>query len=206
MLARHDGRVVFVHGAIPGERVRARIEKVERQLAFASVVEVIEPSPDRRPAHVDLACGGCSYAHVAYPRQLTLKSDVIRDAFIRVGRVPLDTPVAVAASPERGYRMRARLHVGTRDPVAVGFYREGTHQLCDAAATGQLSEDSVAAATGGALAALALTPVASVELSENIAADQRVLHLEGASERPITTSVLDAAMRAGALTGCSAMR
>ena len=116
MLARHDGRVVFVHGAIPGERVRARIEKVERQLAFATVVEVIEPSPDRRPAHVDLACGGCSYAHVAYPRQLTLKSDVIRDAFVRVGRVPLDTPVAVAASPERGYRMRARLHVGTRDP------------------------------------------------------------------------------------------
>ena len=54
-------------------------------------------------------------------------------------------------------------------------------------------------------AALALTPVASVELSENLAADQRVLHLEGASERPITTSVLDAAMRAGALTGCSAI-
>ncbi len=48
MLARHDGQVVFVAGAIPGERVRVRVERVQRQASWATVVEVLEPSPDRR--------------------------------------------------------------------------------------------------------------------------------------------------------------
>lgn len=209
MLARHEGRVVFVHGAIPGERVRARIEKVERQLAFASVVDILQPSPDRRDPFADLSCGGCSYAHVAYPRQLALKSEVIHDAFARVGRVPLEQPVSVLASPERGYRMRARFHVRTKDgtvPFFVGFYREGTHELCDAATTGQLLNESVVAATEGVAAALGLAPIASAELSENIAADQRVLHLEATSGAVVSSMsrVLEAAMRAGGLTGCSA--
>ena len=64
MLARLDGRVILVHGAIPGERIRARVTKVERQLAFASTSEVLDASPDRRPTFADLACGGCSYAHI----------------------------------------------------------------------------------------------------------------------------------------------
>ena len=78
MLARHNGKVVFVHGAIPGERVRARLERVERQLSFASVSEILEPSPDRRQPATDLLCGGCTYAHIVYPRQLTLKAELIR--------------------------------------------------------------------------------------------------------------------------------
>ena len=49
MLARHEGQIVFVAGAIPGERVRARVRQVEKQLAFADTVDVLEPSPDRRP-------------------------------------------------------------------------------------------------------------------------------------------------------------
>src|SRR5688572_12882751 len=93
MLARHDGRVVFVYGAIPGERVRARIERVERQLAFASVAEVLQPSGDRRVPRGDPSCGGCAYAHVTYPRQLALKSDLIRDSFERLARLPLETAV-----------------------------------------------------------------------------------------------------------------
>src|SRR5687767_10760010 len=177
MLARHEGQVVFVQGAIPGERVRARIERVERQLAFASTTEVLEPSPDRRDPGPDPLCGGCTYAHVAYDRQLALKSELIHDAFARLGRVPLAEPVTVAPSPDRGYRMRARFRVqGTR----VGFYREGTHELCDAGTTGQLLDASVSAVDAAMRAALAIAPIVSAELSENIAADERVLHLEAA--------------------------
>ena len=69
MLARHEGQVVFVLGAIPGERVRVRVERVSRQVAFAEVVEALEASPDRREGTIDLACGGSLYAHIAYPRQ-----------------------------------------------------------------------------------------------------------------------------------------
>jgi 23S rRNA (uracil1939-C5)-methyltransferase len=206
MLARHEGRVIFVYGAIPGERVRARIEKVERQLAFASTTDVLLASPHRRETASDLWCGGCSYAHVDYAHQLSLKAELIHEAFARLGRLPLKDAVTVLPSTERGYRMRARFHVGAgqgASPVSVGFYREGTHEVCDAARTGQLLDDSVAAATAALKAAHALAQVTSAVLSENMAANQRVLHLERNGESAPLRRVLDAALTAGQLTGCS---
>ena len=200
MLARHDGRIVFVYGAIPGERVRARIERVERQLAFASVADVLQPSGDRRVPRGDPSCGGCAYAHVAYPRQLALKADLIRDSFERLARLPLETTVEVAASPESSYRMRARLHV--RDG-RIGFFREGSHEICDPRQTGQLRDDAVDAALAAVGGALKLAPVASAEFSENIAADARVVHFE-LRDGNAPREVLHAAMMAGSLSGATA--
>src|SRR5262245_61470182 len=80
MLARHDGQVVLVAGAIPGERVQVRVERVAKAVAHAEVVDIVAPSPDRRPA-ADWRCGGRDYAHIAYDRQRALKADVIVDAF-----------------------------------------------------------------------------------------------------------------------------
>jgi 23S rRNA (uracil1939-C5)-methyltransferase len=170
MLARHDGQVVFVLGAIPGERVRARVERVSRQLAFAEVVEVLEPSPDRRAAKIDLACGGSVYAHISYERQLALKSQLVADAFGRIGKIPLTRPTPVMESREDGYRMRARLHI--RDG-RMGFFREGTHALCEAGPTRQLLPVTLEALTG-----LDLDDAVSCEISENIPADQRAIQLE----------------------------
>jgi 23S rRNA (uracil1939-C5)-methyltransferase len=180
MIARHEGQVVLVAGAVPGERVRARVERVERRLAFATVVLVEVPSPDRRPGFADPLCGGCLYSHIAYARQLSLKGDVIRDAFLRLGRIPIEQPIDVAPSPERGYRMRARLHV---HQGRIGFYREGTHVLCDAAATDQLNPASLdAAAEAVADIERSGVRVSAVELAENIAGDERGLSLEIAGQ------------------------
>lgn len=201
MIARLDGRVVLVQGAIPGERVTARVERVEKQLAFAAVETVLESSSDRRDTGDDPLCGGLLYAHIACERQLALKREVITDAFARLGRIEVPGAVAVAPSPDRAYRMRARLHVrGTR----VGFYREGTHDLCDAGATGQLSAAAVAAAAS-AVEVLhgAGASVASVELAENLAADQRVLHVTAARGSDLTEAALEEAVGAAGLTGCS---
>ena len=55
MLARHEGRIVFVRGAIPGERVRTRVEKSTRQAIWADTIEVLEPSADRREPICDAA-------------------------------------------------------------------------------------------------------------------------------------------------------
>src|ERR1700742_3894901 len=79
MLARHEGQIVFVAGAIPGERVRARVERVSKQLAFAVTAEVLEASPDRRAGDIDWACGGSLYAHIDYARQVQLKSELVSD-------------------------------------------------------------------------------------------------------------------------------
>lgn len=176
MIARASGAIVLVEGAIPGERVRARITRVTRGVAHASTVTVLTASPDRRTPTCDIRCAGSLYAHIAYPRQLATKAAVVADAFTRIARAPLQSPVVVRPSPEDGYRMRARLHLKNG---AVGFYREGTHALCGMRETRQLRPDtcdaierSIALLRGqwgswdGELA-----------ISENIEADQRAIHL-----------------------------
>ena len=199
MIARHGGQVVFVAGAIPGERVTARIDRVERQLAFATAVDVIEPSPDRREPFGDPLCGGCLYSHIAYERQLEVKAAVIQDAFARLGRIVLPAPVTVAASPEHGYRMRARLHVsGNR----TGFYREGSHVLCDARSTHQMIEAGLDAADA-AIVSLhdAGIRTSSLEISENLKADARVLRIEIPGAVPAARDALTALARIPGVTG-----
>jgi 23S rRNA (uracil1939-C5)-methyltransferase len=177
MIARHEGSIVFVSGAIPGEVVEAEVEKVQRGTIWATTREVIECSPDRVPGAPDGACGGSVFAHIAYQRQREIKAAIIADAFRRIGRIPLDTATEIVASPVDGYRMRARLHVrGGR----IGFFREGTHSWCDPAPTRQLREDSIAviAALESSLASSDRAVVAEVELSENRDAGERACHLE----------------------------
>ena len=176
MLARHDGQVVFVQGAIPGERVRARIERRQKQVLFADTIEVLDASADRRVPGCDLACGGSTYAHIQYERQRQLKAEIIADAFARIAKRPLDAPVGIAASPEIGYRMRARVHV---ERGRWGFYREGTHVLCDAAATRQLRVDTAGAIDAFLAAQPALAArLAAITVAEDIGATTRILQLE----------------------------
>src|SRR3954470_22874555 len=203
MIARHLGQVVLVRGAIPGERVLAWIERADKRLAFAATREVVESSPDRRAADGDPLCGGALYAHIEYSRQLALKADVLRDAFARLGRHPIDFPIDVAGSPEHGYRMRARFHVrGGR----AGFYREGTHQLCDAAPTRQLRADTVAIvqALADALHRERPDAVTSIAIGENVAADERAAHLEVAPGTTVDAATLEGAAQDAGVRGLSA--
>lgn len=176
MLARHDGQIVLVSGTIPGEWVRARVERAARSVLYAATIEVVAASPDRRPAAGDWQCGGNVFAHIAYERQRLLKGDILRDALERIGRVPLKAAPDVVGSPEQGYRMRARLHC--RDG-RLGFVREGTHELCDAGSTGQLLRAAVEwiAEAEREIARARLSGLSGVELSENVEGDERACHL-----------------------------
>jgi len=191
MLARLDGQIVLVGGAVPGERVRVRVERVAKHVAHARVVDIVDASPDRRDPVADPLCGGCLYSHIAYSRQLAIKGAVIADAFARIAKVPLTAPPMVVPSREDGYRMRARLHVrGSR----AGFFRESTHEVCDPRQTRQLLPDTCDA-IDRLMAAAISTGVApnlrSIELSENIDAAERVVHLEAAVPvDPRTTNAL----------------
>lgn len=177
MVARHQGQVVLVLGAVPGERVRARVERVARGVVFAETVDVLAPSPDRRQADGDLRCGGMVLAHVRYCRQLTLKAEIVRDAFRRIARMELPSAVGVTGSPEAGYRSHARLHVREG---RIGFVREGTHEVCDAGPTRQLASrtlewlDSVRQA----MVQRRLTGLSAIELAEDVAGDERACHVE----------------------------
>ncbi|HEY6507502.1 MAG TPA: TRAM domain-containing protein, partial [Vicinamibacterales bacterium] len=179
MLARHEGQIVFVAGAVPGERVLAVVERLAKGTIYADTVDVLTASPDRRPG-VEGRCGGSDYSHIAYARQLLLKGAVIEDAWRRLARQAPPGPVEVLASPERGYRSRARLHAADG---TLGFYREGTHRLCDAASTGQLSDDTMAWVRGveAWLAARAATGLTAIDVVENTTGTERACHLSVAA-------------------------
>lgn len=201
MIARANGLVVLVAGAIPGERVSARVTRLGKGVAYADTIAVEEPSPDRRAPRADPLCGGCLLAHVAYARQLEIKTLVVADAFARIARAPLHAPVAIAPSPVEGYRMRARLHWrGGR----LGFFREGTHDLCDARQTGQLlpATTDVLDRIAGVLAGLPLGAVAEIEIAENVDASDRAVHLDAAPGNAVLPGDLASAI--DGLTGVTA--
>lgn len=185
MIGRAGGQVVLVADAIPGERVVARITRVAKGVAFADTLHVEVASADRRAAFVDPACGGTAYAHVEYARQLAIKADIVVDALTRIGRVAVPGPVRVTPSREDGYRMRARLH---RQGSRLGFFREGTHQLCDVRSTRQLRDDTCDAldAIAARLYETGVTGVRELEVAENVEASSRAVHLESSDPVPLS--------------------
>ena len=128
-VGRLNGFVVFVRGALPGDRVRARVKKVKRGFAEASAEAVLEPSPHRVSApcpHFGV-CGGCRFQDLAYEMQAAAKEQQVRDALTRIGRIsdpPLE-PIEPAASL---YHYRNKLEYSftqSEDGPALGFHRAG---------------------------------------------------------------------------------
>ncbi len=127
-----DGRVVFVKGALPDEKVRVEITESKKAFLRGRVIEVINPSPHRvEPSCVEVAkgCGGCDYQFIAPAQQLVLKAKVVTDALERIGRLGnIPDPGVVPLAP-KGYRTTVRCVIDkgragyrawhSHDPVAV---------------------------------------------------------------------------------------
>jgi 23S rRNA (uracil1939-C5)-methyltransferase len=129
MIARVNGQVVLVAGAIPGERVLAQVDRVGKGVAYAKTLVAEEPSADRVVVASDSQCGGCSYAHIDYERQREIKSLIIADAFARIAGVPLPAPVTVARSPIEGTAcaLASIGAAGTSGSFAKGRTSSATH-------------------------------------------------------------------------------
>ena len=98
--------VVFVQGAAPGERVRARITEHRRTFARAIVEEVLEPSPDRVEPPCPFfraGCGGCQWQFLAYPAQLAAKQRILRDQLRRALKMD-DAALDAVLQPAIGMR------------------------------------------------------------------------------------------------------
>ena len=144
-IGRHEGRIVFVPFTIPGEQVRVRVTKSQRQWARAELLQVINASPDRIPPPCPYftRCGGCAYQHIAYPRQLEIKTQQVAEAMRRIGKFA-DPPVepTLPSPHDYGYRNRITVHV---EPPAIGFRGTNPRELVDIK-TCLLAEEGVNAA------------------------------------------------------------
>lgn len=127
-VGRIDGHVHFVKGALPGERVRARIVGKKKKHIIAETVEVLEASAQRVKApceHFGI-CGGCTWQHLSYSDQTTWKRQHVVDAFERLARIPAGEITETMASPAPfGYRNKMEFSFGgsawlTREEIDSG--------------------------------------------------------------------------------------
>jgi 23S rRNA (uracil1939-C5)-methyltransferase len=127
--------VVFVAGALPGERVRARLRERHRRYAKGAVVEVIEPSPDRiePPCPLFGECGGCQWQMLDYGAQLRWKRALVCEAIERVGGLQgVTVNAALGMEDPWRYRNKGQYPVGLKgSKVVAGYYRRGSHQIVD---------------------------------------------------------------------------
>lgn len=131
-VARHEGRVVFLPRAAPGDRVRARLVWEGPSYARAEMIHrcVAGAAYREPPCPWVETCGGCPWQHVAYATQIEAKAGNVREALARIGGVTAHRLLPIIPSPrEWGYRQRIRLHVGARREV--GYLRPRSHRVVE---------------------------------------------------------------------------
>ncbi|MEO3939162.1 class I SAM-dependent RNA methyltransferase [Dermatophilaceae bacterium Soc4.6] len=137
-VARHQGRVVFVRHALPGERVRVLVTEGRAKDSFlrGDAVEVLDASPERVTPPCPYAgpgrCGGCDFQHVTLAHQRALKATVVREQLHRLAG--LDVEVVVEALPgdaeqEQGLRWRSRVEFAVGADGRPGLRGHRSHDV-----------------------------------------------------------------------------
>ena len=130
-IARHDGRVVFVPLAAPGDRVRAAVVERRRDWLRAELSEVVSPGPDRVAPRCPVfgTCGGCQWQQVSPEAQRAAKAAIVREQLARLGGIrDVDVRPVRAAPDAWGYRARITL---VADGRRLGFHRARSHRLVE---------------------------------------------------------------------------
>ena len=126
-VARVNGKVTFIEGALPGERVLFGYEKRRKSYDAGRAIEIIAASPDRvlnPPCPYFGTCGGCALQHFQSDAQISAKEQVLRESLEHIGKVRPENWVAPLRGPAWGYRRKARLgvrHVPKKGGILVGF-------------------------------------------------------------------------------------
>jgi 23S rRNA (uracil1939-C5)-methyltransferase len=132
-LAFAEGLTMFVALAAAGDRLRVRIREKKGKVAFAEIVEILEPAPERQtpPCPYFGRCGGCDFQQMNYAAQLAAKAGIVRDCLQRIGKINYENEIPIVASPDDlNYRVRAQWHVDSRREK-LGYFRRHSHDVID---------------------------------------------------------------------------
>ena len=135
VVGRHEGVVVFVRHALPGERVVVEVTEGAEGDRFlrADAVEVLEPSPDRVVPPCPFAgpgrCGGCDFQHVRLPAQRALKAAVVAEQLRRLAGLEVDVQVEAVPGDADGLDWRTRIQWAVADDGTPGLHRHRSHTV-----------------------------------------------------------------------------
>jgi 23S rRNA (uracil1939-C5)-methyltransferase len=135
-VAHHEGKVIFVDGALPGERVEASSYKKKPKFENAQTIRVLKASSSRvTPRCPNFGtCGGCSMQHADVPTQVAFKQRVLEDNLWHIGKVQPEAMLRAIHGPSWGYRYRARFSVrdvAKKGGVLVGFHEKRSSYVAD---------------------------------------------------------------------------
>lgn len=132
-IGKIENYVVFVDGALPGEKVLIKLVKIKKSYGYGKLLEIIRKSEFRREpvCSVFAKCGGCSLQHLEYSKQLELKTKIVKDAFQRIGGFSeIDVLDTIGMEKPYYYRNKAQFPVGTsKDGLSFGFYSPRSHNI-----------------------------------------------------------------------------
>ncbi|MBT3204788.1 MAG: 23S rRNA (uracil(1939)-C(5))-methyltransferase RlmD [Gammaproteobacteria bacterium] len=134
-IAHHNGKIVFVFAALPGERVIVQVNKTNKKYSEATVIEILEASPHRIEPHCAhfSVCGGCSMQHVSSAYQLELKQQSVLEMMDHAG-INIGEVIPALTAESWGYRRKARLgakYVIKKERLLVGFRERNKPYLAD---------------------------------------------------------------------------
>ena len=128
--------VVFVSGAVDGDRVTVKIIKIAKNYAVGRLEKILSPSPHRLPSPDPCparGCGGCAYRAITYAHELELKRGAVWAAFRRAGLPDAQVAPVLSTGKTAGYRNKAQYPVtGTSDDPVIGFFAPKSHRVTDA--------------------------------------------------------------------------
>lgn len=126
--------VVYVPGALPGDRIQAKIVKLKKRYAFAKIDWILAPSPDRitPPCPIATKCGGCQIQSLDYARQCELKESDLKETLRRIGGIDITPEPILAMETPFEYRNKAQFAFGKQgDTLQLGLYASGSHRVID---------------------------------------------------------------------------
>lgn len=145
-VGRVDGFTLFVQGALPGEKVQAKVLKTKKQYGYAKLLKLVQASSDRIAPPCDIydQCGGCQLQHMDYTAQLAWKRQLVVDNLQRIGKLQVagaeenSSADGIIVRPTLGmdepwrYRNKAQVPIGdTEGGLVGGFYARGSHRIVD---------------------------------------------------------------------------
>ncbi len=135
-IGKVEGYTLFVKDAVIGDTVQAKLMKTKKSYAYARLMEIVEPSPDRVEPRCAFArqCGGCQIQALSYEKQLAYKQNKILNNLVRIGgfsenKIPME-PIIGMEEPYY-YRNKAQFPVGCdkNGKIVTGFYAGHTHSI-----------------------------------------------------------------------------
>ena len=131
-IGRYEGRVVFVRGALPSERVKAKIIKTAKNYSAGIIEDIIIKSEYRTEPLCPVfgRCGGCTLQHLKYEAQLAYKANYVKQCMKRIGGINIETPQILPAEENTAYRNKASFPVAQLGgSIQAGFYAPYSHRI-----------------------------------------------------------------------------